>query len=91
MPQYIQIQRAQTEDIDVFYYGTLNQRRYAILLELEETGLWVRVEARTSGIARDALISWAKVVLNLHLYLTAILEIVRVSYLLANWKVVVGE
>ena len=91
MPQLTQIPRAQTEDIDVFFYGTLNQRRSAILLELEETGLRVRVEARTRGIARDTLISRAKVVLNLHFHPTAIFEIVRVSYLLANRKAVVGE
>ncbi len=50
-----------------------------------------RIETRTHGRARDELISRAKVVLNVHFYPTAIFEIVRVSYLLANRKAVVGE
>src|SRR6185437_3331164 len=49
------------------------------------------VETRAHGAVRDALISRAKVVLNLHFYPSAIFEIVRVSYLLANRKAVVGE
>src|SRR5262249_3762916 len=91
MPQLTHIRPALIEDIDVLFYGAINQRRHAILLGLQQAGLRVRAETRIRGQARDALISRAKVVLNLHFYPIAIFEIVRVSYLLANQKAVVGE
>ena len=91
MPQLTRIPAAPSEDIDVLFYGSVNQRRHAILSALEQAGLRVMVETRAQGAVRDALISRAKVVLNLHFYPSAIFEIVRVSYLLANRKAVVGE
>jgi peptidoglycan/xylan/chitin deacetylase (PgdA/CDA1 family) len=91
MPQLTRIPPAPVEDIDVLFYGVLNQRRLAILRALEQAGLRVQTETRIRADARDALISRTKLVLNLHFYPTAIFEIVRVSYLLANRKAVVGE
>lgn len=91
MPQLTRIPAAPSEDIDVLFYGSVNQRRHAVLSALEQAGLRVMVETRAQGAVRDALISRAKVVLNLHFYPSAIFEIVRVSYLLANRKAVVGE
>lgn len=91
VPQLTRIPSAPVEDIDVLFYGVVNPRRRAILLELQQAGLRLRVETNIRGTARDALISRAKIVLNLHFYPTAIFEIVRVSYLLANRKAVVGE
>jgi hypothetical protein len=91
VPELTQIPPSPTEDIDVLFYGAVNQRRYAILLALQHAGLRVRAETSIRDHARDALISRAKVVLNLHFYPSAIFEIVRVSYLLANRKAVVGE
>ena len=91
MPQLTCIPPAPVEDIDVLFYGVVNTRRRAILLGLQQAGLCLRVETHIRGAARDELISRAKIVLNLHLYPTAIFEIVRVSYLLCNRKAVVGE
>jgi len=91
MPVLTRIPPAPAEDIDVLFYGALNARRRAILLELQRTGLHLRVETQVRGGARDALIGRAKLVLNLHFYPTAIFEIVRVSYLLSNRKAVVAE
>jgi predicted glycosyltransferase len=91
VPQLTHIRPAPIEDIDVLFYGAINQRRSAILLSLQQAGLSVTAETRIRGEARDKLISRAKVVLNMHFYPTAIFEIVRVSYLLANQKAVVGE
>ena len=51
----------------------------------------VRAESGVRGAERDALIARARLVLNLHFYPTAIFELVRVSYLLANGKAVVAE
>ena len=91
VPQLTRIPLAPSEDIDVLFYGAVNQRRREALLALQRAGVGVRIETRTYGRARDELISRAKVVLNVHFYPTAIFEIVRVSYLLANRKAVVGE
>lgn len=91
MPQSSGIPQALEEDIDVLFYGAINQRRRAILSQLREARLHVVAEGHTHGLARDALIGRAKVVLNLHFHPAAIFEIVRVSYLLANGKAVVGE
>jgi hypothetical protein len=91
MPQLTHVPSAPFEDIDVLFYGSLNSRRRAILRELQQAALRLRVETSIRGNARDALISRAKIVLNMHFYSTAIFEIVRVSYLLANRKAVVSE
>ena len=91
MPQLTCIPPAPVEDIDVLFYGVVNTRRRAILLDLQQAGLRLRVETHIRGAARDELISRAKIVLNLHFYPAAIFEIARVSYLLCNRKAVVGE
>jgi O-methyltransferase/8-demethyl-8-(2,3-dimethoxy-alpha-L-rhamnosyl)tetracenomycin-C 4'-O-methyltransferase len=82
---------APVQDIDVLFYGSLNQRRNVILRALYAAGLKLHVSFGVYGLERDALISRAKVVLNMHAYETEIFEVVRVSYLLANGKAVVSE
>jgi len=79
------------EDIDVLFYGSLNPRRQAILEELQRRGLKVTVLTGCYGEARDQFIARSKVVLNLHYYESKVFEIVRVSYLLSNFKAVVAE
>ncbi len=82
---------APVQDIDVLFYGSLNERRLQLLREIEASGLRLHVAFGVYGQQRDALIGRAKVVLNLHAYDTEIFETVRVSYLLANAKAVVSE
>ena len=79
------------EDIDVLFYGSLNQRRIDILHGLKAAGLNVVHSFGAYGKERDALIARAKVVLNVHYYESGIFEWVRVFYLLANRKAVVSE
>jgi protein O-GlcNAc transferase len=79
------------EDIDVLFYGSVNPRRQFILEELQRRGLKVTVLTSCYGEARDQFIARAKVVLNLHFYESKVFEIVRVSYLLSNFKAVVAE
>lgn len=90
-PQLRRIERAPEQDIDVLFYGSLNERRIAVLRELERSGVRVQVAFGVYGRERDALIARAKIVLNLHCYETKRFEVVRVSYLLANSKAVVSE
>lgn len=81
------------QDIDVLFYGTLNDRRQHVLDGLRARNLNVVSlhQAPQFKTDLDGYISRAKVVLNLHFYETHIFEIVRVSYLLNNRKAVVAE
>ncbi|WP_306524135.1 glycosyltransferase [Dokdonella sp.] len=91
MPGLTRIPVAPDQDIDVLFYGSINDRRRHILEALQATGLRVHAAFGVYGRKRDALISRAKVVLNLHFYESSILEMVRLSYLWANRKAVVAE
>jgi hypothetical protein len=82
---------AVAEDIDVLFYGSVNARRQSVLEELVRRGLKVVHLFGKYGIERDAVIARAKVVLSMHFYESKILEIVRVSYLLNNFKAVIAE
>ncbi|HEY0785714.1 MAG TPA: TylF/MycF family methyltransferase [Acidobacteriaceae bacterium] len=90
-PELRRISSAHVQDIDVLFYGSLNERRTRILRDLMAAGLKLHTAFGAYGRERDALIARAKVVLNLHAYETEVFEIVRVSYLLANAKAVVSE
>ncbi|HUW66246.1 MAG TPA: hypothetical protein VMW83_16410 [Spirochaetia bacterium] len=91
VPELARISPEAVEDIDVLFYGSLNDRRTRVIKELTDLGLNVMALFGVYGDRRDALISRAKVVLNLHYYEARIFEIVRISYLLANQKAVISE
>lgn len=85
------IGRSSHHATDVLFYGSLNERRIAILNQLTSAGLNVRHLFNVYGEARDDAIRQAKVVLNMHFYPDSIHEVVRTSLLLANRKAVVCE
>jgi SAM-dependent methyltransferase len=85
------IEPAAVQDIDVLFYGSVNERRRRILDALKESGLRVVELFGAYGKERDAAIARAKVVLNMHFYDSRILEAVRLSYLMSNAKAVVSE
>jgi len=78
-------------DIDVLFYGSLNERRQGIIDRLRAAGVRVEAVFGVYGSERDALIARAKLILNLHYYEAKVFEVVRVSYLLANGRAVVSE
>ena len=79
------------QDVDVLFYGSVNERRREIFNEIEARGLKLQVLMGVYGKDRDQWIARSKVVLNHHYYESQIFEIVRVSYLLTNAKAVVAE
>lgn len=89
--QLSRIAPAPEQDIDVLFYGSMNERRQRIIDGLRLRGLQVKTLFGVYGADRDALIGRAKVVLNMHYYGAQIFEAVRVSYLLTNSKAVVSE
>lgn len=91
MPALTRIDRAAQEDVDVLFYGTVNERRQAIIDALASTGLRLKVLNGVYGAERDAWIARSKVVLNMHYYESKVHEVIRTSYLLANRKAVVSE
>ena len=82
---------AVAEDIDVLFYGSMNERRSRVLNGLMARGFNVKSVFNVYGKERDDYIARSKIVLNVHFYEDQVFEIVRVSYLLANKKTVVAE
>lgn len=80
------------KDIDVLFYGSVNERRRRTLDALRAEGLTVHEFQTPYGRGRDDFIRRAKVTLNLHYYEDpGIFESVRVSHLLNNSELVVSE
>lgn len=78
-------------EVDVLFYGSINDRRRHVIEELCNRGIKVKVLFGVYGKERDQWINNSKLVLNLHFYDTQIFEIVRVFYLQTNSVAVVGE
>jgi SAM-dependent methyltransferase len=85
------IHAAPDQDIDVLFYGSLNDRRQRVLEGLAARNVNVQHLFGSYGSERDSAIGRAKIVLNMHFYEAAIFETVRVSFLLANGVCVVSE
>ncbi len=81
----------ESKDIDVLFYGSLNERRIKILNELARQGVRVKHLYDVYGAERDKYIARSKIVLNVHYYEASIFEIIRVSYLFANKQFVITE
>lgn len=81
----------ETPDFDVVHIGSVNERRLTVLEELANRGLRVHVAFGVYGADRDELLRRSRIVVNLHFYDSAILELARLSYLWANRMPVVCE
>lgn len=79
------------QDIDVLFYGSINQRRKHIIDQLINKGIKVKVINGLYGYPRDQLIARSKIIINIHFYEAKVFEIVRISHLLANSKFVISE
>lgn len=91
VPELTRLQRAADPDIDVLFVGSMNERRKAVIDSMQAAGLRTHAAFGVYGAARDALITRAKLMLNVHFYDAKVLEIVRLSYLLANRCAVLSE
>ena len=79
------------EDIDVLFYGSMNERRHQVLQQLRARGLRVEAAFNVYGAARDALVARSRIVLNMHYFESKVFEAVRVGYLLGNRRFVISE
>jgi hypothetical protein len=90
-PVLSRIPKAKDQDIEIFLYGSVGQKRLNVFQRLSEEGYRVLFASGLYGTARDALIARSKIVLNINFIdRSRIFEVVRVSYLLANRKAVVA-
>ena len=83
------------QDIDVLFIGSMNQRRLSIQNQImshpQLVGKIIIFKSNVHGNEKMNLIHRAKIVLNIHYYESKILEVVRISQLLANKKCVISE
>ncbi len=90
-PILTRIAKPEVQDIDVLIYGGSDEKRLRAFHILAEAGVAVMFVCGMYGAARDGLIARSKIILNVNRYdRSRVFEIVRVSYLLANKKVVVS-
>lgn len=91
-PEMTRIQPKEgAEDIDVLFYGAMNDRRRHVLDQLGARGVECVALQNYYGPLRDEFIARARIVLNMHFYQRGVFEIVRASYVLANRKAVAAE
>lgn len=89
--ELVRLQESKNKDVDILFYGCINDRRKVILDKLEAAGLKVKTLFGVYGKERDEWVERSKLVLNLHFYDSQIFEIIRVFYLMTNSVAVVGE
>ena len=91
VPEMTRLDRDFPQDIDVLFYGAVNERRQKILEAISRTKLRLGVLQGEYGMNRDYAIARSRLVLNVHYYIPATLEVPRLGYLWANYKPVVSE
>lgn len=90
--ELMMVPKTEERDIDLLFYGCVNDRRKLIIDKLiEHQDLKITTLFGVYGKDLDPWIARSKVVLNIHFYETQIFEVVRVFYLLTNSIAVVGE
>ncbi len=91
VPEMTRLNEALPQNVDVLFYGSVNERRKLALQKLAEAGINLKILQGVYGAERDAWIARSKVILNVHHYAPASLEVPRLGYLWANKKAVVSE
>ena len=86
----LQTIRPETPDVDVLFYGSLNQRRQGVLDDLARDCA-VQTLCGVYGEERDRWVARAKIVLNIHFYAAQIMEQPRLADLLNNGRFVISE
>ena len=91
VPELTRIRMAEPRDIDVLFCGSLCPRRAHVIDTMRAAGIDAIAAFGLYGRPRDRLIARARLVLNVHSRADGVLEIVRLSYLLANRCAVLSE
>ena len=92
MPEMTRIVSPARASFDALFYGFPNKRRLDVLKELQQFGTRLFLPScPLMGRERDRAIAHSTLVLNIHYYTPATLEMVRLGYLWANRKAVISE
>ena len=90
--QYLErIPKKSKKDIDILFFGSLSKRRTKILDKLKKL---VNIKICAYNIwneEREKLIARSKIVINIHYYYNGIMEMPRLTYLLANKIFIISE
>jgi hypothetical protein len=79
------------QDIDVLILGAINPHRRQIYNELKHHGVNVEFHNKLWGNERSLRMTRSKILLNLHYYKSAILEIPRLSLAINNGMFIISE
>lgn len=85
------IKRSDDQNIDLLFYGSINDHRKKVLTGLKSLGLRVEALFGVYGSERDERISKSHAILNLNYYTSAIFPQVRSFYALTNGIPVISE
>jgi hypothetical protein len=80
------------KNIDILFFGSMNDRRKKILNELKLKGF--KVEIYVNNLYEEERLKKilsSKIILNLHFYEKALLETHRIAYLLSNKSFIISE
>lgn len=91
VPELTRIAKPVLQDLDISFFGSINERRQVIIRDFQKRGLKVVARFGVYGQRRDDIIARSKICLNMHFYESKTFEAVRCSYLLANRKCIVSE
>ncbi len=80
-----------SKDIDVLFYGCINERRQRILNNLISAKVRLKSLFGIYGRDRDKWIERSKLIINIHYYESQIFEIIRTFYLFSNSVPVISE
>lgn len=90
-PLNVDVPHSIEKDIDVLFYGSINQRRLFILEELERNNIKPVVVFNVFGSELANLIGRSKIILNIHFYANRHLEFLRLLHLMTNCCAIVTE
>jgi hypothetical protein len=85
------LQAEKAKDIDVLFYGAMNERRLAILKEIEDRGHRVTVQSNRYGADLWPIIWRSKIILSIHYYDKPQNDMPRIAPLLSNGCFVMCE
>ena len=91
VPEMTRVRHSPTPDVDMLFYGLITERRQQLVSRLFSEGVHILATQEAFGHMRDALLARTRLLLNIHQFLPARLEIVRLGYVWANGVAVLSE
>ena len=91
VPEMTRLKADFLTDVDALFYGLITDRRHELIQRLLAAKIHTLVSQEAFGSLRDRLLAHSRLVLNIHQFLPARLEVVRLSYAWANKKPVLSE